>query len=219
MMALVNQRQIGPDASSFNEALVASLRQDPDVILVGEIRDTETIRTAITAAETGHLVFTTVHAGDCVSTIERLVGVFPAEEQDGIRQQLALVLRCILNQRLLVADAEQPEAESDVAARPRRVAASETLFVTSAVSNLIHGGKSSQIYSAMEAGGGYGMRTFEQDLARLWVGGTITRKTALAASKRPEITEARAEQLHATRAAPVLEARQPRPLRERRWGR
>ncbi|MGA2255907.1 MAG: ATPase, T2SS/T4P/T4SS family, partial [Thermoguttaceae bacterium] len=83
--ALVNQRQIGRDASSFNDALVASLRQDPDVILVGEIRDLNTIRTAIAAAETGHLVFTTVHAGDCVGTIERLVSVFPTDEQDGIR--------------------------------------------------------------------------------------------------------------------------------------
>ena len=102
--ALVNQRQIGGDASSFHDALVASLRQDPDVILVGEIRDLNTIRTAIVAAETGHLVFTTVHAGDCVGAIERLVSVFPADEQDGIRRQLALVMRAIVTQHLVVAD-------------------------------------------------------------------------------------------------------------------
>ncbi len=93
LASLVNQRQIGLDTPSFNDALVASLRQDPDVILVGEIRDLATIRTAITAAETGHLVFTTVHAGDCVGAVERLVSVFPADEQHGIRRQLALVLR------------------------------------------------------------------------------------------------------------------------------
>ncbi|HWA98383.1 MAG TPA: ATPase, T2SS/T4P/T4SS family, partial [Pirellulales bacterium] len=104
LQSLINQRQVGADTESFNEALVASLRQDPDVILVGEIRDLATIRTAITAAETGHLVFTTVHAGDCVGTIERLVSVFPADEQAGIRRQLSLVLRAIIAQHLLVCD-------------------------------------------------------------------------------------------------------------------
>ena len=104
LMSLVNQRQLGMDTESFNEALVASLRQDPDVILVGEIRDLATIRTAITAAETGHLVFTTVHAGDCVGTIERLVSVFPADEQSGVRRQIALVLKAIVAQHLIVAD-------------------------------------------------------------------------------------------------------------------
>ena len=87
---------MGSDTSGFYEALVAALREDPDVILVGEIRDLNTIRTAIVAAETGHLVFTTVHAGDCVGTIERLVAVFPADEQDGVRRQLALVLRAVV---------------------------------------------------------------------------------------------------------------------------
>ena len=104
LMSLVNQRQVGLDTESFNEALVASLRQDPDVILVGEIRDLATIRTAITAAETGHLVFTTVHAGDWVGTIERLVSVFPADEQSGMRRQIALVLKAIVAQHLIVAD-------------------------------------------------------------------------------------------------------------------
>ena len=103
-LSLINQRQIGVDTSSFNDALVASMRQDPDVILVGEIRDLATIRTAVTAAETGHLVLTTVHAGDCVGAIERLVSVFPADEQAGIRRQMSLVLRAIISQHLLVAD-------------------------------------------------------------------------------------------------------------------
>jgi len=118
-LSLVSQRQVGADASSFNDAVVASLRQDPDVILVGEIRDLGTIRTAITAAETGHLVFTTVHAGDCVGAIERLVSVFPADEQNGIRRQLALVLKAVIAQHLLIADgpAANPGAVEAAAAR------------------------------------------------------------------------------------------------------
>ncbi|MEL6897546.1 MAG: ATPase, T2SS/T4P/T4SS family, partial [Planctomycetota bacterium] len=103
-MSLVNQRQIGIDSDSFNDALVASLRQDPDVILVGEIREIETIRTAITAAETGHLVFATVHAPDCIGVIERITSVFPADEQSGVRRQLALVLRAVIAQHLMMAD-------------------------------------------------------------------------------------------------------------------
>ncbi|MEM1108869.1 MAG: PilT/PilU family type 4a pilus ATPase [Planctomycetota bacterium] len=192
--ALVNQREVGQDAGSFNEALVASLREDPDVVLVGEIRDTNTIRTAITAAETGHLVFTTVHASDCVSTIARLVGVFPAEEQAAIRQQLALVLRCVISQRLMVADGEAVRAESREAMTRQRTLASEVLMVNPAVTNLILQGKSSQMYSAMETGGTQGMRTFEQDLARLWVEGKLSERSAMTAAKRPEVVRDRAEQ-------------------------
>ena len=109
--SFVNQRQVGNDTSSFNDALVASLRQDPDVILVGEIRDLATIRTAITAAETGHLVLTTVHAGDCVGAIERLVSVFPADEQMGVRRQLSLVLRAVMAQHLVPADGAQAQGQ------------------------------------------------------------------------------------------------------------
>src|SRR6185436_11775256 len=125
--SLVNQRQVGRDCSDFNEALVASLRQDPDVILVGEIREINTIRTAITASETGHLVFTTVHAGDRVGVIERLVSVFPAGEQDGVRKQLSLVLRAVIAQQLLLADG--PAAGSGKFGRRRRVALSEVLMI------------------------------------------------------------------------------------------
>ena len=186
LKALVNQRQIGRDASSFYDALVASLRQDPDVILVGEIRDLNTIRTAIAAAETGHLVFTTVHAGDCVGTIERLVSVFPADEQDGIRRQLALVLRAIMTQHLVVADGylhPQPGRRWSptrwrwtgiVPRRRSRIVTSEVLMVTPAVGNLIATAKSNQIVSAMESGAAAGMQTLEQDLARLWVSGQIS---------------------------------------------
>lgn len=189
VQCVVNQRQIGLDAASFNEALVASLRQDPDVVLVGEIRDMETIRTAITAAETGHLVFTTLHAGDCVGSIERLVSVFPADEQDGIRRQLSLVLRGIVAQRLLPSI-----AGSD---GPRRVPCSEVLMNTPAVANLIATGKSAQIYSAMEAGGPSGMQTFEQDLARLWVGRRISETTACAMARSPQVLRDRAANLRA----------------------
>ncbi|MEM6552377.1 MAG: PilT/PilU family type 4a pilus ATPase [Planctomycetota bacterium] len=192
--ALVNQRQVGTDTGSFNEALVASLREDPDVVLVGEIRDTDTIRTAITAAETGHLVFTTVHAGDCVSTIERMVGVFPADEQPAIRQQLALVLRCVIAQRLLVADGPAVQATDAREQARQRVVASEVLMVTPAVSNLMLQSKSSQIYSSMEAGSAQGMQTFEQDLARLMVTGRLSERSAIAAAKRPDVVRDRAEQ-------------------------
>lgn len=205
--ALVNQRQVGTDTGSFNEALVASLREDPDVVLVGEIRDTDTIRTAIIAAETGHLVFTTVHAGDCVSTIERMVGVFPADEQPAIRQQLALVLRCVVAQRLLVADGPAVKAADAREQARQRIIASEVLMVTPAVSNLLVQSKSSQIYSSMEAGRSQGMQTFEQDLARLLVQGKLSERSALAAAKRPEVLRDRAEQSRRPQSAGRIGAR------------
>lgn len=184
---VVNQRQVGLDAPTFNDALVASLRQDPDVILVGEIRDLETIRTAITAAETGHLVFTTLHAGDCVSSIERLVSVFPADEQDGIRRQMSLVLRAIMAQHLL------PTAHTDEhGARQRRVVASEILLMNPAVANLVATAKSAQIYSTMESGQSSGMQTLEQDLARLWVSGMITEAAAIAMARNVNVLRDRA---------------------------
>jgi twitching motility protein PilT len=174
-LAEVNQRELYTDVPDFNEALVAALREDPDVILVGEVRDLKTIRMAITAAETGHLVFTTVHAGDCVRTIERLVGVFPADEQDGIRRQLALVLRAVVNQQLL------PAVSQD--GRKGRVAAAEVLVNTPAVANLIVLGKSALMYTCIETGREVGMRTMDQDIARLWTEGRITEQAAVASSK------------------------------------
>jgi twitching motility protein PilT len=207
LKALINQRQIGRDASSFHDALVASLRQDPDVILVGEIRDLNTIRTAIVAAETGHLVFTTVHAGECVGTIERLVSVFPADEQEGIRRQLALVLRAIMTQHLVVADGylhAQPEEAAEngggpavVPRRRSRIVTSEVLVVTPAVGNLIATAKSNQIVSAMESGAAAGMQTLEQDLARLWVSGQISETSAVAMARNPGVLRDRAARLRA----------------------
>lgn len=187
--SLVHQRQLGIDCPSFQDALVASLRQDPDVILVGEIRELETIRTAITAAETGHLVFTTVHAGDSVGVIERITSVFPAEEQPGVRRQLALVLRANISQKLIVADgsavlADERRGENEV---KRRVVASEIMRVNSAVANLIASGRSNQIYSAIESGASLGMQTLDQDLARLMKEKLISERTAMAYANNPAI--------------------------------
>ncbi|HEX4132437.1 MAG TPA: ATPase, T2SS/T4P/T4SS family [Pirellulales bacterium] len=224
IQSLVNQRQVGADAESFNEALVASLRQDPDVILVGEIRDLATIRTAITAAETGHLVFTTVHAGDCVGTIERLVSVFPADEQAGIRRQLSMVLRAIIAQHLLICDGPLPRSDAsrsdaqraDRTGEPNgngklerrsRVVTSEVLISNPAVANLIATGKSSQIYSAMEAGGHLGMQTLEEDLARLWASNYISESTALAMARNPGVLRDRYQVLRQSGGATNHRAR------------
>jgi twitching motility protein PilT len=170
--AEVNQRELFTDVPDFNQALISALREDPDVILVGEARDLKTIRMVITAAETGHLVFTTVHAGDCIQTIERMVGVFSSDEQDGIRRQLALVLRAVVNQQLV------PAFTAD--GKRNRTAAAEILMNTSAVSNLIVQGKSSLIQTCMETGRSAGMQTMDHDIARLWVAGRIDEQTALA---------------------------------------
>lgn len=194
--ALVNQRQVGTDASTFNEALVASLRQDPDVILVGEIRDLGTIRTAIAAAETGHLVFTTVHASDCVGAIERLISVFPAEEQAGMRRQLSLTLRCLIAQHLLPCDGRVSTMNVDspnvpTSLRRQRVAVAEVLMCNSAVANLIATGKSAQIYSAMETGTSLGMQTLDEDLARLWHQGYLSEHAARTMSRNPQLLRER----------------------------
>ena len=174
---LVRQRQIGRDATGFYPALVESLRQDPDVVLVGEIREINTIRTAITAAETGHLVFTTLHAGDCVGAIERLTSVFPPGEQDGMRRQLSLVLRGIFAQHLL----------SPAQSGGRRVACGELMMVTPAIANLIATGKGVQIYSAIETGGALGMRSLEQSLAELFSAGKIGEQSAVTMARYPEL--------------------------------
>jgi twitching motility protein PilT len=187
--ALVQQRQVGVHATGFHQALVSALREDPDVILLGEIRDLDTIRTAIRAAETGHLVLTTVHAGDCVGAIERMTAVFPADEQTGIRAQLALVLRAVVAQRLLVADG--PRAVTD--GHPRRVVASEVLRVTPAVAHQIASGKTMQIYAAMETGARFGMTTFDADLARLSATGFVSSIQAAAHSRSRDSLDRRAE--------------------------
>jgi twitching motility protein PilT len=167
-MATVNQREVGEDTHSFANALRHVLRQDPDVILVGEMRDLETIQTAITAAETGHLVFATLHTQDAPQTIDRIIDVFPAHQQQQVRVQLAAALQGVVTQQLV--------ATADGHGRKCVV---EVLVATPAVRNLIREGKTHQIYSSMQAGGKYGMQTMDQSLAALVRSGTITMKTAL----------------------------------------
>ncbi|MBE3562534.1 MAG: PilT/PilU family type 4a pilus ATPase [Hydrogenibacillus schlegelii] len=159
--SLIRQREIGRDAASFAAALRAALRQDPDVILVGEMRDLETIATAITAAETGHLVLSTLHTKNAAQTIDRIIDVFPAAQQNQVRQQLSATLRAVVSQRLL----------------PRRgrgrVALAEILINTPAVANLIRQQKTHQIPSLMQTGTAYGMQTFERAARRLIEAGAV----------------------------------------------
>lgn len=181
---LVRQRQIGRDARSFNSALVEALRQDPDIILVGEIRDLDTIRTAITAAETGHLVFTTLHAGDCAGAVERIISVFPAGEQDGIRHQLAMVLRGIFAQHLV--------ATQDGTGR---VPACELMIATPAIANLVATGRTNQLASAIETGGAMGMFTLDQSLSSLVAAGRISPSAAMGYSRNPDTLAARTNRI------------------------
>jgi twitching motility protein PilT len=172
---IVNQRELGSDAQSFTLALKAALRQDPDVILVGEMRDLETISTALTAAETGHLVFATLHTQDTAQTVDRIVDVFPPEQQHQVRVQLSVALEGIVTQQLL------PTADGK-----SRVAAAEVLVPTSAVRNLIREGKTHQIYSAVQTGGNAGMQTMDASLAGLVRQNRITRTLAEQRSGNPE---------------------------------
>jgi twitching motility protein PilT len=172
---IVNQREIGPDAVSFADALRGALRQDPDVILLGEMRDLETVSTAITAAETGHLVFATLHTQDAPSTIDRLIDVFPAAQQEQIRVQLAATIQGIVTQTLL------PTVDGK-----GRVAALEILLPDDAVRNLIRQAKVEQIYSVMQTNTGRGMQTLEQALVDLITRGIITQEVAMSRSSRPD---------------------------------
>lgn len=187
--SLVDQRQIGLHATDFQSALVASLRQDPDVILIGEIRERTTIRTALTAAETGHLVFATVHAPDPAGALQRIVSVFPADEQPGILRQLALNLKGILAQHLVRADGPQASAAS-TKARPR-VLLSELLQVTPAVANLIANARFNQIQSCMETGQGQGMQTLESSLLHWVQSGHLSETSALTLTSRPNLLRQR----------------------------
>jgi len=172
---IVNQREVGADAQSFALALKAALRQDPDVILVGEMRDLETISTALTAAETGHLVFATLHTQDAAQTIDRIVDVFPPTQQHQVRVQLSVALQGIVTQQLL------PTADG-----MSRVAATEVLVPTAAVRNLIREGKTHQIYSALQTGATHGMQTMDASLVDLVRRNKITREFAESRSSAPE---------------------------------
>jgi twitching motility protein PilT len=172
---LVNQRELGSDAQSFAAALKSALRQDPDVILVGEMRDLETISTALTAAETGHLVFATLHTQDTPQSIDRIIDVFPPSQQHQVRVQLSVALQGIMTQTLL--------PTSDGAGR---VVACEVLVPTPAIRNLIREGKTHQIYSVLQTSSSAGMQTMDAALATLVRGGKITRQLAEDRSTTPE---------------------------------
>jgi twitching motility protein PilT len=172
---IVNQREIGADATDFSNALRAALREDPDVILVGEMRDLETISTALTAAETGHLVFATLHTQSTAQTVDRIIDVFPPHQQHQVRMQLSIALQGIVTQQLL----ERADGSG-------RVCASEVLVPNPAIRNLIREGKTHQIYSALQTSGAQGMQTMDSDLAQLVRRGVITRALAEQRSTVPE---------------------------------
>ncbi len=171
---LVNQREVHRDTLGFNEALRSALREDPDVILVGELRDLETIRLALTAAETGHIVFGTLHTSSAAKTIDRIVDVFPAEEKSMVRSMLSESLQGVISQTLLKKNGGG------------RVAAHEIMVGTPAIRNLIREDKIAQMYSAIQTGSAYGMQTMDQCLQNLMNKGLITREVAREKAKIPD---------------------------------
>ncbi len=173
--SIVNQREVGQDTDSFAESLRHVLRQDPDVILVGELRDLETISTALTAAETGHLVFATLHTQDAPQTIDRMIDVFPPNQQDQVRIQLAGALEAVVTQQLVLS-----------ASGIGRVPVAEVMVCTAGIRNLIRSGKTHQVYSLMQTGGAEGMQTMDQALARAVSEQKITEAMAFDRSREPK---------------------------------
>lgn len=169
IQSIVHQRELHSDVPDFANAVKAALREDPDIIMVGEMRDLDTIRTALTAAETGHLVFSTLHTNDAVGVVERLIGSFPGNEQAVARQRIAQALKAVIAQNLL------PTLSGN-----SRVVVAEILMVTTAVANLIESAKSKQIYSVMESSARLGMQTLDQALARLVTDKLISHQTGKA---------------------------------------
>ncbi len=163
---LLNQREVHRDTLGFSEALRSALREDPDIILVGEMRDLETIRLALTAAETGHLVFGTLHTSSAAKTIDRIVDVFPAAEKDMVRSMLSESLRAVISQTLLKRNGGG------------RVAAHEIMIGTPAIRNLIREGKIAQMYSAIQTGQGQGMQTLDQCLPEIVTKGVVSKEEA-----------------------------------------
>ncbi|HUC33482.1 MAG TPA: type IV pilus twitching motility protein PilT [Ilumatobacteraceae bacterium] len=188
-LAMVNQREVGTDVNGFLDGLRSALREDPDVILLGEMRDLESISITLTLAETGHLVFATLHTNDAAQALDRVVDVFPAERRDQIQIQLAGTLQGVISQRLLPAQGGG------------RVAAYEVLVANEAVRNLVREGKSRQLRNAMIAGQQDGMQTIEMDLARLVSSGIISFDTAAEASAYPKEILAQAATMRSQMAA------------------
>jgi twitching motility protein PilT len=177
--SVIHQRQVGEDTRSFANALRAALREDPDVVLVGELRDLETIQLAISAAETGHLVFGTLHTSSASQTVDRMVDVFPPEQQMQIRVQLSNSLVAVFSQTLVPRKNVKPGEFG-------RVMAQEIMVITPAISNLIREGKTAQIYSAIQTGGKMSMVTLEKVLADLYRTGTISFESAMSKTSRPD---------------------------------
>ena len=177
--SIIHQRELGADTRSFANALKSALREDPDIILVGEMRDYETISLALTAAETGHLVFGTLHTSSASQTIDRIIDVFPQGQQQQIRVQLANSLVAVFSQTLL--QKLQPDGS-----KKGRVMAQEIMIVNPAIANLIREAKAAQIYSSIQTNKGMGMQTLEMALARLYLEKKITLEDALSKSSRPE---------------------------------
>ena len=177
--SLVHQRQLGEDTKSFGNALKGALREDPDIILIGEMRDLETISLAISAAETGHLVFGTLHTSSAAQTVDRIIDVFPHEKQTQVRVQLSNSLVAIFSQTLVPRKNPKPGEFG-------RVMAQEILVLTPAISNLIREGKTAQIYSAIQTGGKLGMQTLEKVLADLYKQGTVSFEAAISKTSKPD---------------------------------
>lgn len=174
--SVVRQREIGVHSHSFSTALKHALRQDPDVVMVGEVRDLETISAALTMAETGHLVFATLHTTDAAQTVDRIIDVFPAHQQQQVRIQVANVLKAVVSQTLI------PRLNAK-----GRIAAREVMIVTPAISNLIREGKTHQIYGAIDTGARVGMVSLDKALAELVKKNLISPEEALAKANRPEM--------------------------------
>lgn len=177
--SIIHQRELGADTRSFANALKSALREDPDIILVGEMRDHETISLALTAAETGHLVFGTLHTSSASQTIDRIIDVFPQGQQQQIRVQLANSLVAVFSQTLL--QKLQPDGT-----KKGRVMAQEIMVVNSAIANLIREAKAAQIYSMIQTNQGMGMQTLEMALARLYLNKQVTLEDALSKTSRPD---------------------------------
>lgn len=173
--AIINQREVGVDVESYDKGLYAALREDPDVILIGEMRDLATIETALMAAETGHLVFSTIHTNSAIDSIDRIVGVFPEDKQPQIRMQLSMTLRAVLAQQLV------PRAGGQ-----GRAAACELMMITPAIRNLIRDGKTPQMQSYLLSSAKEGSITMDNFLIRMAKEGVITPQTAVDASRDPQ---------------------------------
>jgi twitching motility protein PilT len=173
---IIRQREIGQNTRSYAAALKHALRQDPDVVLIGEMRDLETISAALTMAETGHLVFGTLHTTDAAQTVDRMIDVFPAHQQQQVRTQLSNVLRAVISQTLL------PRINGK-----GRVAAREIMIVTPAISNLIRESKTHQIYGAIDTGARVGMMSLDKALSELVRKGMISQEEAMSKASRPEM--------------------------------